>query len=211
MITISLPAATGWKQQLPIFFQPQLEGGYNLLVFTNNNWMEAPTPQFSSSCNQKEDATSCLYQHLLDGSSNYLVLRHQPKDSYNHLSCTTLPPYNIDQFLLYFCLQCLYSSSLFCILPLSFHSHCLAYLVTIVVQLLIFINIYFISQSGMKLLCSCLDLHSCINGVLLLHKPYLTFTSVFELLLINPIKSFHVSCRWSSTKGLSSMLSSGRQ
>ena len=42
-----------------VFFQQQLEGGYNLFFFTSTNWMEAPTPWFSGT-NLKVDTTTYL-------------------------------------------------------------------------------------------------------------------------------------------------------
>ena len=107
MITISSPAPIGWKHKL-----------HGFLLATTRRRLQPLS----------------LYQHLLDGSSNSLVLKHQPEDGCNHLPCTTLPPCNVDYFMLCISLQrfLLTITSLplisFCVLSLSLFwqsYHCL--------------------------------------------------------------------------------------
>ena len=52
------------------------------LIFINTNWMEV--------------ATSWVYQHQLDESTNSLIFECQLEGSFNFLLCTTLPPCNLE-------------------------------------------------------------------------------------------------------------------
>ena len=143
-ITISLSAPTSW-----------FSSSYNYKEATTYRYLPAPTgwkhqlPGFLLAATIRRLQPPCLYQHQLDGSSNFLVFKHQPEGSYNNLSCTTLPPWIVDFFMLCFFLQCRCTSSLHFIwfLPRSFHCHCPGYLITILFQSLIIIIIYYITQS----------------------------------------------------------------
>ena len=94
--------------------------------FANTNWMGAPTSWFSSSCSQTGATTSLSLPSPTGWKLQLPIYRHLPEGSFDSLPCTTFPPWNINQFMLYFCLQCLFSSSLCCLsfLPRSLHYHC---------------------------------------------------------------------------------------
>jgi hypothetical protein len=84
--------------------------------FTNTNWMEALTSWFSLALTKRRLRPPFFYQHILDGSTNSLLYRHRLEGSSDSLPCATIPPCNINQFII--CFSC--SISVF---NVSAHSH----------------------------------------------------------------------------------------